>query len=72
MSDTARVIELQARLRAALTGIIEHAEALASERCPYRAADDRCTYSYGCSNRSNRGELLVCSGAQLNTARWPE
>ncbi len=72
MSDLERVIELQARLRAALTGIIEHAETLAGERCSYRAADDRCTFGYGCSNRSNRGELVVCSGAQLNAARWPE
>lgn len=69
MSEVERIIQLQQRLRAALTAIAEHVELSALERCPYRAAADVCTFGYGCRNQLPAGDNRRCSGVQLNIQR---
>lgn len=66
MSDSERIIRLRQRLRALLNDITEQAHAGALERCPYRATDDLCTFTYGCRNQLPAGESRRCSGVQLN------
>ena len=62
----------RARLTALLGEIAELAGERALTRCPYRAADDGCTFGGGCRNRDRglRGEPH-CAGGPLNPGgRW--
>jgi hypothetical protein len=57
-----------ARLQAVLAGLVREVEARAGERCPYRAADDACTFAGGCRNQSfGAGDAGVarCGGDHL-------
>jgi hypothetical protein len=66
MTEIERIRALQQRLRATLASISEQAELSALERCPYRAADDGCTFDFGCRNQLPAGERARCSGVRLN------
>ena len=47
------------------SGMIQHADELSTERCPYKNRFDECTAKFGCRNQGkplSPGGLLVCTG----------
>jgi hypothetical protein len=69
MNQTARLIALQHQLLETLRSISDHADALATERCPYRGTEDICHFERGCRNQLPGAEMRVCSGVRLNYSR---
>lgn len=52
-----------------LSDIVGTAEAKRGERCPYRNAQDECTYRGGCVNqRRRKGQPTLCGGD--HQLRW--
>ena len=39
------------RLTEILTGMVRHADAVSTHRCPYKNRHDECTASFGCRNK---------------------
>jgi len=70
MSERQSLEAARRRLVAALSGIVDHATSQATERCPYRALDDRCTFPAGCRNQrpNARQDGFRCSGDRLDPA----
>lgn len=55
-----------ASLQAVLTDVASDVVSRIDERCPYRAREDRCTFSHGCVNQRREaapdGRVLRCAG----------
>lgn len=51
MSRDGHMAELRVQLLDVLRQIEAHIARTAPERCPYRAAGDVCTFSFGCQNK---------------------
>lgn len=51
MSAQNRLSDLQRQLLEVLGQIEAHIARTVHERCPYRAADDSCTFNFGCQNK---------------------
>jgi uncharacterized 2Fe-2S/4Fe-4S cluster protein (DUF4445 family) len=56
------------RMLATLGRIAADVAQRSRERCPYRAAQDECTFRGPCRNRIRRSGTLVCGGGILNSS----
>lgn len=70
MSEREELLAARRRLMAVMTQIAHDVERQPPERCPYRAADDACTFPAGCRNRRRipGRRAFRCTGASLNPA----
>ena len=53
------------RITEIFSGMIQHADELSAERCPYKNRFDQCTAKFGCRNQAkppNPGEPFMCVG----------
>ena len=53
------------RITEIFSQMIQHADELSAERCPYKNRFDQCTAKFGCRNQAkppNPGEPLLCVG----------
>lgn len=65
----ARIRRALQSLGETLSDIVSSVEEKKGERCPYRNAQDECTFRGGCRNKVRRpGEAPQCGGDQL--IRW--
>jgi hypothetical protein len=70
MNEREALLAARRRLMTLMARIAADVERQPPERCPYRAADDGCTFPGACRNRRRvtpRREFR-CSGAALNTS----
>jgi hypothetical protein len=72
--DRARLQTALERLQEALAGLVTLAESRMGDRCPSRAADDRCTFEGGCENQrreagaGGNAPVIRCGGD--HRLRW--
>lgn len=70
--DRHRLLQARARLLHELAGIAVSAETRSLDRCPYRAREDRCTFTGGCRNqRRERTAGVRCAGGRLDATPAP-
>jgi len=68
MNERESLLAARRRLMAVMAQLAADVERRRPERCPYRAADDRCTFPAACRNRRRipAQRAFRCSGAALN------
>ena len=52
------------RISAIFAEMIQHADELSTQRCPYKNRFNQCTAKFGCRNqqKTTQGELFLCVG----------